>query len=778
MNGQMLMHAATASVLACSTSMTLAMGSSDNDVQWDLLSHESRYDLRPLVPMDGESFDVQLFADQGDLTSARVGYWVDGTFVGWVDATTSGVQGPKDVWSATIPSTAGTEVQYIYELTDGSDTDFIGPDGPSDTEPASRFVVNFDTLEHARMGATPVDGGTVFRVWAPTRSNVQVRGEFNGWNVGDALTKVGEDFIGFVEGAEAGDMYKFFFNNTHWNTDPHAAALVPGDNLNARITDPFAYEWQHDDFVAAPLDEWVIYQLHVGSFSGRNDPAGPAGNPSGYRDVGDRASHLSELGVNVVMLNPINEFPGSHSGGYNPISVFAWEDALGTPDDLKYMIDHLHGEGIAVILDVVWNHLSPTDNFLWNFDGSQQYFDANAQDTPWGAQADFDKQGVTDYYLDSVYHVMGEFRMDGYRQDAVMAMTDSGWTAQWNSGQNLMRQMNRIINRRYSDAQTIAEIYIDSDWVQSGIEFDSQYHNSFKNSIRDAIFGASFGSPNIAGTAAALDGTGSVSGTEVFNYFELHDDAWPLNGHERAVKVIDTTAPNDDIFARGRTTLAQTLTLLSKGIPGILQGTEWLENDGWEESKIDWSHKTTYNGVFQMYRDIIALRTSEPALRANENAWVFHSNNSADVLAMERWILGGDSFVIVANFSNDDQLGYRLGLPREGQWDVVLNTQDSIYSGSGVGTSGSIASEAIANGPHAQSAELDIPAMGVLILQHSVAAVCEADLTGEGDLNFLDVSEFLAAFSMEDPQADFNADGSYNFLDVSAFLAAFAAGCP
>ncbi|MGJ8635480.1 MAG: alpha-amylase family glycosyl hydrolase [Phycisphaerales bacterium] len=769
------MNCAAVALLGAGTTTTLAQ---DNNVEWDLLSHEVQQDLRPLVPMNGEAFEVQLLAKAGDLTAARIGYWVDGSFVAWIDATNTGVQGPKDIWSATIPTTAGTTVEYVYELIDGSDTDYIGSQGPTETEPADRFLVNFDTLEHARMGATPVNGGTVFRVWAPSRSNVQVRGEFNGWGVGDALTKVGEDFIGFVSGAQAGDMYKFFFNNTHWNTDPHASALVPGDNFNARISDPFAYQWQHDDFVAPPMDEWVVYQLHVGTFSGRNDPAGPAGNPSGYQDVGDRAAHLSELGVNVVMLNPINEFPGSHSGGYNPVSVFAWEDALGTPDELKYMIDELHGEGIAVILDVVWNHVSPSDNFLWNYDGTQLYFDSTAQDTPWGAQADLDKQGVKDYYLDSVHHVMGEFRMDGYRHDAVMALTDSGWTGQWSAGQDLMRSMNRIINRRYSDAQTIAEIYIDSDWVQTGIEFDSQYHNSFKDSMRSAIFGASFGSPNIAGIAAALNGTGNVSGTQVFNYFELHDDAWPLNGHDRAVKAIDPSSPNDDIYARGRTTLANTLTLLSKGVPGILQGTEWLENDGWEESKIDWAHKTNYSGVFDMYRDVVALRTSEDALRANENAWVYHINNAADVLAMERWIVDGESFVVLANFSNTDYTDYQVGLPRSGTWGVELNTQDAVYNGSGFGTSGTIESQSIANGPHPQSGTLDIPAMGVLILRHEPTVVCTPDLNGDGELDFFDLSTFLVSFSKQFPVADFNNDGLYDFFDISAYLSAYSSGCP
>ena len=765
-------------VLGCVCACTSLLVASDHNVEWDLLSHETMHDLRPMVPLEGESFDVQLHAKSSDLTGVRVGYWVDGAFVGWVDASNAGVLGPKDLWSASIPSVAGTTVEYVFEAIDGTDSDYYGAGGGSETLPADRFVVDFGTLEHARKGATPVEGGTVFRVWAPTRSSVQVRGEFNGWSTGDALTKVGEDFIGFVAGAEAGDMYKYYFNNSHWNTDPHTAELVTSDNLNARIVDPLAYQWQHDDFVAAPLDEWVVYQLHVGTFAGRNDPFGSTGNPSGYRDVGDRAAHLAELGVNVVMLNPINEFPGDFSGGYNPISMFAWESAYGDADDLKYMVDELHGQGIAVILDVVWNHFSPTDNFLWDFDGSQQYYDASPQDTPWGAQADFDKQGVFDYYMESVHHVMGEFRMDGYRQDAVMAMTDSGWTGQWSSGQDLMRAMNRVIDRRYSDAHAIAEIYIDSDWVINGIEFDSQYHNSFKNAMRDAVFGASFGSPNISGVAAALDGTGSVSGTEVFNYFELHDDAWPLNGHERAVRQIDTTFPHDDIYARGRVTLANTLTILSKGIPAILHGTEWLENDGWEENKIDWSHKATYDGVFRMYQDAIALRTGETALRANQPAWVYHTNNSADVLAFERWEIGGDSYVVVANFSNDDYGDYRVGLPRAGEWDVVFNSQSGVYDGSGYGTSGTIESEPVGSGPHAQSVAVQLPAMGVLVLRNSADIGCPADLNDDGELNFFDVSAFLLAFNEEDAIADLNGDGLFNFFDVSTFLTQFAAGCP
>ena len=201
------------------------------------------------------------------------------------------------------------------------------------------------------------------------------------------------------------------------------------------------------------------------------------------------------------------------------------------------------------------------DNFLWNFDGIPTVLRLPTRRIPpWGAQADFDKQGVTDYYLDSVYHVMGEFRMDGYRQDAVMAMTDSGWTAQWNSGQNLMRAdepySSIVVTQTRRPSRRSTSIPTGSSPASSSIP--STTTASRTPSVMRSLVHRS-GVQTSLGTAAALDGTGSVSGTEVFNYFELHDDAWPLNGHERAVRVIDTSFPQTMmIFARGRTTTGAT----------------------------------------------------------------------------------------------------------------------------------------------------------------------------------------------------------------------------
>ncbi|MFG0306677.1 MAG: alpha-amylase family glycosyl hydrolase [Phycisphaerales bacterium JB040] len=773
--------------LACSLGASGALGAdADNNVEWNGLSHVVHHDLRPLVPLSGDDVVVEFQAYRGDLTAANVLRTVNGGTTSHA-ASIVGQRGPYDLWRATLPGTTQNQLAYVIEAIDGTDTDYLGAraDRPhewavSDNAPASPFLLDFTTLSHARNGATPTSSGVVFKVWAPTSATAHVRGQFNSWST-TPMAKHGEHFVAHVPNASPGQMYKFYFNNSVWNTDPHAALLNESDNTNAVIQDPLAYEWRHDGFTAVPRDRMVIYQLHVGSFSGLNDPLGPAPTPSRYYDVALRADHLAELGVNAVMVNPINMFPGDFSGGYNPTSMFAWEGKLGTPDQLKFMVDELHERGIAVILDVVWNHFDSGANFLWNYNGSQLYFDSPAQDTPWGAQADFDAAGVYDYFLDSVHHVLGEFRMDGYRQDAVMYMTDSALTGQWGVGQDLVRDMNDLIDRRYADGLAIAEMYIDSSWVTNpnfGIAFDAQYHNEFKEAVRSATFGAAFGSPDVSRVAGVMDGQGpGVEGSFVMNYFELHDDAWPLNGHERAVKQIDTTFPHDDQYARGRTTLAHGLVLTSRGIPAILYGSEWLESNGFE-SKIDWSRRGANDGTFEYFKDLIALRTTEPSLFADAPMRVSHLSEGNDVFAMHRWSDDGRDVVVVANYSDTDWGAYDLGLPQPGQWDVLVDSQFSAYDGSGYADAQTgVTASGPARDGFAQSATLRIPARSLLVMAPPTADPCPGDVNGDGVLDNGDIGAFVQLFLAGDPASDFNGDGVLDNGDIGAFVTVFLAGC-
>ncbi|MEM1330367.1 MAG: alpha-amylase family glycosyl hydrolase [Planctomycetota bacterium] len=785
---------------------TALAASQDNNVEWTGISHLQRVDLTPRVPMNGESFTVRFQSFRGDLTSARV-VLGDGTAI---EAAIDHSRGAYDVWSAQVPATAATTRGYTLELTDGSDTDAYGTNGMVDSgASADDFVIDYATLAHAPLGATPVDGGTVFKVWSPTRTTVHVRGDFNGWSTANPLTKVGDHFIGFVPGAQAGQMYKYFFNNSVWNTDPYARRLNPTDNLNAFIIDPDSYEWQSGPFTPPRFEDMVIYQLHVGSFAGLNDPEGTTSNPSGYRDVGDRAEYLASLGVNAVMLNPIHEFPGDFSGGYNNISIHAVEWRYGTPDDLKYMVDQLHANGIAVILDVVWNHISYSDNFLWNYDGTQLYFDNPIVDTPWGAQADLDADGVRRMYLDSVLLMLDEYRMDGFRMDATDFMNIGSNEA---GGWSLMQEMNRLMDSRFIDKINIAEQLPDDPWVTrptdlGGAGFDAQYYDRFTDDLRDEVFSAAFRGVNMSRLAALLSGGGQyLTGGQVVNYFELHDEAWPLSGGQRAVKTIDTTAPHDDDFARGRTTVAHAFTMLSPGIPAFLMGCEWLESNGFEGERLDWAKRDQNAGVVDFFRAVIELRARDgfDPFDADSGHRTTHLNNGAEVMAFTR-DRGGDSYLVVVNLADADRNGYRLGLPEGGAWVELLNNQDPAFQGSGPHNPGTLNAENIAYDAFSQSIELDLAARSILVLAPARLGPCTPDVTTndtnpgdalfgvpDGEVSVTDLTYFVEAWINGDQTvADLTTndtnpggalfgvpDGEVSVTDLTFFVEAWVNGCP
>ncbi|MBN1825983.1 MAG: alpha amylase C-terminal domain-containing protein [Candidatus Eisenbacteria bacterium] len=714
----------------------------DGNVEWDGISHVSRLDRRPICPVDGETFEVLFQTYGNDLTSARVR--VEDGDGAWITASKISARGPYDVWSAQVPATEADQLSYYIELTDGGETDYLGAGWMSAGPPVGdMFTIDYATLEHAPVGATLLGGGgTVFKVWSPSSSTAHVRGEFNGWGLGNPMNKVGDHFIARVSNASDRQMYKFFFDGSHWNTDARARALDPGDNYNAVIEDPLRYEWQTEDFSPPPFEEMVVYQLHVGTFSGRNDPYGSTSFPAGYLDVAARASHLAELGVNAVMLNPITEFPWDYSAGYNPITAWAPESVYGDPDDFKAMIDALHAEGIAVLLDIVWNHVSYSDNYLWNYDGTQLYFDDPAVETPWGSQADFDDEGVRDYYAHSALMWLEEYRLDGFRMDATGYMNIAPQEA---SGWSLMQRLNDEMNNRCVDKIAIAEQLPDNSWVTrptslGGAGFDSQYNDAFTDRLREELFDAAYGDPEMWKISDIVGGSGSyLEHGYVTNYLELHDEAWPSSGGQRMVQSIDATSPHDDQWAKGRTKLGQGLVMTAPGIPAMLQGTEWLEDSDFgtdAENRIDWSKKTTYAGIFDYYKDLVALRTGNPALRSDAGLDIFHVNESVNVIAFQRY--GGDEvLVVVANLGNSDYASYRVGLPQPGLWHEALNSQAPEYEGSGPVNPGDLTAEAIAYDGYAQSMAIALPKAGLVVLRKGSLVSVDGGVPGAGPARIL-----------------------------------------
>jgi 1,4-alpha-glucan branching enzyme len=315
-----------------------------------------------------------------------------------------------------------------------------------------------------------------------------------------------------------------------------------------------------------------------------------------------------------------------------------------------------------------------------------------------------------------------EYHLDGFRMDATSAMTTGIHST---SGWQLMQRLNTEKANRWADRFTIAEqLPSNSAYTtpvsSNGAGFDAQYQMLWRDNIRNATLTAGTGDPSMSDVRSALVGSGTlISGTHAVNYVELHDEAWPSSGGQRWVKTIDTTAPYDDIYAQGRTKLAEGLTLTSQGIPAMLMGDEWLESVDFGASaanRIDWSKKVTYAPIFHFYQKLISMRRWIPALRASAATYVSHVNESGNVIAYRRMDGAGNPVMVIANFSNTDYAAYRIGVPAAGTWTELINSQDPQYGGSGPVNPGMLATDAIQADVWGQSLALSLPKMTFAVL--------------------------------------------------------------
>jgi 1,4-alpha-glucan branching enzyme len=213
------------------------------------------------------------------------------------------------------------------------------------------------------MGAIPHTRGVGFRVWAPNAQRVSVIGSFNGWDGCKHPMHAEEDGYWYADLAEAhiGDQYRYLLTTAKGELkriDPYAREVTSSVG-NAIVHDP-SFDWEGDNFHLAARNELVIYELHVGTFNDRENN----NLPGKFASVSSRLGHLKKLGVNAIQIMPIAQFAGKWSWGYNPAHIFSVELAYGGPLAFKKFVKRAHRHGIAVILDVVYNHFGPGDRSL------------------------------------------------------------------------------------------------------------------------------------------------------------------------------------------------------------------------------------------------------------------------------------------------------------------------------------------------------------------------------------------------------------------------------
>ena len=548
------------------------------------------------------------------------------------------------------------------------------------------------------MGAVPTDHGVTFRVWAPNATSVNVAGDFNDWS--DTAAPLESEENGYwsahVPAAEVGQEYRYMIRHADEllsRIDPYARQVTSSIG-NGVIYDPHAFDWGADAFTIPPWNELVLYELYVGTFNAVQD-----GMPGTLASAADKLSYLQDLGINAIELMPMMEFPGDFSWGYNPSQPFAVESAYGGPDALKAFVKAAHEHGIAVIIDVVYNHFGPSDLDLWRFDGWSQddgggiyFYNDDRSETPWGAtRPDYGRDAVRQYVRDNALMWLEEYRADGLRWDAVSYIKNvngsddpakdlpDGWT--------LMQWVNDEIDRRSPGKISIAEDLKNNAWVakrvsDGGAGFDTQWDAGFVHPARSVVTPPDDASRDLGALKAAILHRYDGDAFQRVIYTESHDEV--ANGRARVPEEI-WPGHVENWFSRKRSTLGAALTLTSPGIPMLFQGQELLE-DRWfhDRDPIDWERANAVDGILAMYRDLIALRRNQAGSTrglCGQNVDVFHVDDEGKVLAFRRWDEGGpnDTVVVVVNLSNDAREGHVIGFPRGGLWHVRFNSDSRHY---------------------------------------------------------------------------------------------------
>ncbi|MBX3346947.1 MAG: alpha amylase C-terminal domain-containing protein [Nitrospira sp.] len=632
--------------------------------------------------------------------------------------------------------------------------------------PASLAHIHPDTP----MGANLVAGGATFRVWAPQAKAVYVVGDFNHRVRNDAalLTRDRQGhWRGFLPGVKDRQRYMFYVigeGSEGPKRDPYARELespFPAECIIRRTDFP----WHDCGYVPPPFHEFVIYQLHVGTFFTPNLPR----KGGTFLDVVRKLPYLAELGVTALQLMPIQEFQTSFSLGYNGTDYFSPEmdfavadadlpayvaevnklldgkglrryqeaDLRGEMNQLKALVDLAHCYGLAVLLDVVYNHAGGDfgDQSLYFFDrqsgsGGQRdslYFTDRGH--AGGLVFDFAKPEVRDFLIQNAKFFLSEYRVDGFRYDQVSVIDHDGAPDGWRFCQDLTGTVHaqRPETLHHAEYWDVNPFIVTPPPVGAG--FDTTLTDGLRIAIRDVIANAAAPDErplDMTGLARSLWPEGFHQQWRCVQGPENHDLVY--RGRElRIARLGDPDHPRS-WFARSRARVATGLSLTAPGIPMLFMGQEFLEDKQWSDDFVAHGNLLLHwagldQGDRQMLdhlrftRELLAVRRRSPGLRG-EGFRVVHVHDQHRVLAFHRWVVGeGLDVLVVLHLANFTRVGYRVGFPGAGDWRETFNSDAyENWVNAGIeGNSGHVT--ATANPMHGfdYSAALVLPANSLLV---------------------------------------------------------------
>ena len=334
-----------------------------------------------------------------------------------------------------------------------------------------------------RFGARPqADGSTVFRVWAPRAEGLEVKVLTGGERAFPLAAAGGGVFEARVEGVAAGADY-FYVVHGNERPDPVSRSQPAGVHGPSRVVAPEEFAWTDEGWKGLALKDYVVYELHTGTFT-------PEGT---FEAVIPKLAHLKSLGVTAVELMPVAEFPGARNWGYDGAHLYAPQSTYGGPEGLKRLIDACHREGLAFVLDVVYNHLGPEGNYA----GEYMPLYSEAHKSPWGAGLNFDGEGsdgVRRYFVENALYWLTEYHVDALRLDAVHAIVDTSETHLLRElAEEFRAQAGRLGRRAFliaeSDLNDVRVLRRD----EGGYGIDAQWSDDFHHSLHAVLTGADRG---------------------------------------------------------------------------------------------------------------------------------------------------------------------------------------------------------------------------------------------------------------------------------------------
>ncbi|OAH64071.1 glycogen-branching enzyme [Dietzia cinnamea] len=588
--------------------------------------------------------------------------------------------------------------------------------------------------------------GTSFAVWAPNARGVSVVGDFCGWNpVALPMRSIGSSGVWelFVPDVGDGAVYKYRVRGADGRTVDHAdpmavATEVPPATASKVFTS--AYEWNDDEWIAARATRdhsrspMTILEVHVGSWRPGLD----------YREFAHQlAEHVLSTGFTHVELMPVAEHPFGGSWGYQVSGYFAPTSRFGSPDDLRYVIDHLHSHGIGVLVDWVPAHFPKDEWSLGRFDGTPLYEHGDprrGEQPDWGTYVfDFGRREVRNFLVANALYWADEFHVDGLRVDAVASMLyldysrDEGqWTPNIHGGRenleaiSFLQEVNATVHRKHPGVLTVAEEStswggVTAPTYTGGLGFSMKWNMGWMNDTLQYV-----------GLDPIYRGYhhGEITFSLMYAWSERfvlplsHDEVvhgkgsmWermPGSSWDRAAGIRSLYAY---MWAHpGKKLLFQGLEFGQTTEWNAERGVAWDDLEGWEGEY--------HRGIRDCVRDLNARYAENPGLWALDDdpsgfSWIDANDSEHNTLSFVRTDHDGSTVACVVNFSGAPLGDYRIGLPEGGYWEEILNTDAEAYEGSGAGNYGGVHAEQISHHGRPYSAAITVGSRATVWFRHT-----------------------------------------------------------